>query len=159
MLIAKTTQSTVLYLCLEYSKIRIQNHLYEMTDEPTERLHFALMSDTIGSGLKEQIVKFFSEHQDTKIIFIDTLKKTRSDSPESTYATDYKELSVLKSIADKHSVVIVLVHHLRKTKAADSFTYDSRNDRTERLCQWQLCSFGIKARFAKRYAVLCRQRY
>ena len=136
MLIAKTTQSTVLFLCLEYSKIRIQNHLYEMTDEPTERLHFALMSDTIGSGLKEQIVKFFSEHQDTKIIFIDTLKKTRSDSPESTYATDYKELSVLKSIADKHSVVIVLVHHLRKTKAADSFTYDSRNDRTERLCQW-----------------------
>ena len=59
MLIAKTTQSTVLYLCLEYSKIRIQNHLYEMTDEPTERLHFALMSDTIGSGLKEQIKILF----------------------------------------------------------------------------------------------------
>ena len=115
---AKTAQGTALYLCLEDSKIRIQNRLYEMTDEPTEHLHFALIADTIGSGLEEQIKNFISEHQDTKIIFIDTLQKIRSDSPESTYATDYKELSVLKSVADKHSVAIVLVHHLRKTKDA-----------------------------------------
>ena len=118
---AKTAQGTALYLCLEDSKIRIQNRLYEMTDEPTEHLHFALIADTIGSGLEEQIKNFISEHQDTKIIFIDTLQKIRSDSTESTYATDYKELSVLKSVADKHSVAIVLVHHLRKTKDADPF--------------------------------------
>lgn len=115
----KTAQGTALYLCLEDSKIRIQNRLYEMTDEPTEHLHFALIADTIGSGL--QIENFIAEHKDTKIIFIDTLQKIRSDSPESTYAGDYKELSVLKSIADKHSVAIVLVHHLRKTKDADPF--------------------------------------
>ena len=29
---AKTTQGTALYLCLEDSRIRIQNRLYEMTD-------------------------------------------------------------------------------------------------------------------------------
>lgn len=118
---AKTTQGTTLYLCLEDSRIRIQNRLYEMTDEPTEHLHFALLANSIGSGLEEQIENFISEHRDTKIIFIDTLQKIRSDSPESTYATDYKELSILKTIADKHSVAIVLVHHLRKTKDADPF--------------------------------------
>ena len=118
---ANTNRGTTLYLCLEDSKIRIQNRLYEMTDEPTENLHFALLANSIGSGLEEQIETFISEHSDTKIIFIDTMQKIRSDSPDSTYATDYKELSVLKSIADKHSVAIVLVHHLRKTKDTDPF--------------------------------------
>lgn len=89
---AVTTQGTALYLCLEDSRIRIQNRLYEMTDEPTEYLHFALLADSIGSGLEEQIKRFISEHLDTKIIFIDTLQKIRSDSTDSTYATDYKEL-------------------------------------------------------------------
>lgn len=118
---AKTAQGTALYLCLEDSRIRIQNRLYEMTDEPTEQLHFALIADTIGTGLEQQIENFILEHRNTKIIFIDTLQKIRSDSPDSTYATDYKELSVLKSVADKCSVAIVLVHHLRKTKDADPF--------------------------------------
>lgn len=118
---AKTSQGTALYLCLEDSRIRIQNRLYEMTDEPTEQLHFALIADTIGSGLEEQIERFISERPNTKIIFIDTLQKIRSDSPDSTYATDYRELSVLKTIADRRSVAIVLVHHLRKTKDADPF--------------------------------------
>ena len=118
---ANTNRGTALYLCLEDSKIRIQNRLYEMTDEPTEDLHFALLANSISNGLEEQIETFISEHINTKIIFIDTLQKIRSDSPDSTYATDYKELSVLKSIADKNSVAIVLVHHLRKTKDSDPF--------------------------------------
>ena len=118
---ANTNYGTALYLCLEDSKIRIQNRLYEMTDVPTENLHFALLANSIGSGLEEQIESFIFEHHDTKIIFIDTLQKIRSDSPDNTYATDYKELSVLKYIADKHSVAIVLVHHLRKTKDPDPF--------------------------------------
>lgn len=92
-----------------------------MTDEPAEHLHFALLANSIGSGLEEQIENFISEHRDTKVIFIDTLQKIRSDSPDSTYATDYKELSVLKSISDRRSVAIVLVHHLRKTRNADPF--------------------------------------
>ncbi len=118
---AATKQGAALYLCLEDSRIRIQNRLYEMTDEPTEHLHFALLANSIGSGLEEQIENFINEHCNTKIIFIDTLQKIRSDSPDSTYATDYKELSALKIIADKRSVAIVLVHHLRKTKDADPF--------------------------------------
>ena len=73
---AKTAQGTSLYLCLEDSRIRIQNRLYEMTDEPTEHLKFALLANSICSGLEEQIERFISEHRDTKIIFIDTLQKS-----------------------------------------------------------------------------------
>ncbi len=118
---AKTKQGTALYLCLEDSKIRIQNRLFEMTDEPTEHLHFALIANSISNGLIEQIESFISEHRDTRIIFIDTLQKVRSDSLDSNYASDYKELSVLKYVADRYSVAIVLVHHLRKTKDTDPF--------------------------------------
>ena len=45
---------------------RIQNRLYELTDEPVENLHFVILSDTIGKGLEEQIEQFKSEHSDLK---------------------------------------------------------------------------------------------
>lgn len=70
----KTLQGTALYLCLEDSFQRIQNRLYELTDEPTESLHFAVMSEAIGHGLEEQVLQFKNEHSDLKIMFIDTLQ-------------------------------------------------------------------------------------
>ena len=69
--------TTALYLCLEDSYARIQNRLYELTDEPTEMLYFSVMSDPIGGGLEEQIEGFVSEHRDLKIVFIDTLQMVR----------------------------------------------------------------------------------
>ena len=32
-------------------------------------------------------------------------------------ANDYRDLSVLKRLADKHGIAILLIHHLRKEKA------------------------------------------
>ena len=64
----QTHIGTALYLCLEDSYNRIQNRLYELTDEPTENLYFAIMSESLGNGLELQIEKFKSEHPDTKLI-------------------------------------------------------------------------------------------
>ncbi len=116
----ETSKGTVLYLCLEDSFERIQKRLYELTDEPTDNLHFAVMADTIGNGLEEQIEKFKSVHIDLKIVFIDTLQKIRNEI-DSNYGSDYKELSVLKSIADKLEISILLVHHTRKCSDSDPF--------------------------------------
>ena len=116
----ETTQGTALYLCLEDSYVRIQNRLYEITDEPTERLHFVIMSESIGSGLEDQIENFKREHCDLKIVFIDTLQMIRSET-DSNYGSDYKELSVLKSLADKLEIAIVVVHHTRKCSDSDPF--------------------------------------
>lgn len=55
-----------------------------------------------------------------KIVVIDTLQKVRNES-ESSYSSDYKELSVLKSLADKLGIAIVLVHHTRKCSDGDPF--------------------------------------
>ena len=108
----KTLQDTALYLCLEDSYVRIQNRLYEITDVP--------MSESIGNGLEEQIESFKIEHCDLKIVFIDTLQMVRSDT-DSSYGSDYKELSVLKALADKLEIAIVVVHHTRKCKDTDPF--------------------------------------
>ena len=120
MLSQETSKGTALYLCLEDSFERIQKRLYELTDEPTDNLHFAVMADTIGNGLEEEIEKFKSMHVDLKIVFIDTLQMVRNET-DSNYGSDYKELSVLKSIADKLEISILLVHHTRKCFDSDPF--------------------------------------
>lgn len=116
----KTLQGTALYLCLEDSYVRIQNRLYEITDVPTENLYFSVMSDPIGGGLEEQIEGFVSEHRDLKIVFIDTLQMVRG-STDSSYGSDYKDLSVLKALADKLEITVIVVHHTRKCKDIDPF--------------------------------------
>ena len=54
----KTTQGTELYLCLEDSYVRIQNRLYEITDELTEQLNFIIMSETSGNSQRVIILKY-----------------------------------------------------------------------------------------------------
>ena len=115
-----TKRGTALYLCLEDSYNRIQNRLFELTSEPSENLHFAIMAGTLGSVLEKQIENFKSQHSDLKIIIIDTLQKIRSGD-DTSYASDYKELSVLKNLADKLRIAILLVHHTRKCRDNDPF--------------------------------------
>ena len=117
----ETTKSEVLYLCLEDSFARIQSRLFEITDEAPPTLHFAIMSDAIGSGLEKQIKHFISEHPDTGLIVIDTLQKVRKtvSANVNPYAADYDDINALKQIADKYKIAIVLVHHLRKTGDSD----------------------------------------
>lgn len=78
------------------------------------------MSESIDSELEEQIEHFKNTHSDLKIGFIDTLQMVRNES-ESIYGSDYKELSVLKALADRIDIAIVLVHHTRKCSDNDPF--------------------------------------
>jgi len=78
------------------------------------------MAESISNGLPEQIEYCKKLFGDLKIVVIDTLQKVRNES-ESGYGSDYKELSVLKSLADKLDIAIVLVHHTRKCADSDPF--------------------------------------
>ena len=44
-------QGTTLYLCLEDSTLRIQNRLFEITEDAPANVHFTTNSDTLGKGL------------------------------------------------------------------------------------------------------------
>ncbi len=116
----KTVKGKVLYLSLEDSLIRIQNRLYEITDEPSENLDFVITADTIGNGLEQQIENCKRSSPELKIVVIDTLQMVRSNT-DATYGSDYKELSSLKALADKLGIAIVLIHHTRKNYDSDPF--------------------------------------
>ena len=70
-------QGTTLYLCLEDSTLRIQNRLFEITEDAPASVHFSTNSDTLGKGLEEQLCAFLAEHPDTVLVIIDTLQMIR----------------------------------------------------------------------------------
>ena len=117
-----TKQGTTLYLCLEDSTLRIQNRLDEITDDAPPNVHFCTESLILGEGLEQQLEAFLSEHPDTVLVIIDTLQMIRSARRDATYANDYRDLSILKHVADAHGVAILLIHHLRKEYAEDVFS-------------------------------------
>ena len=110
-----TRPCEVLYLCLENSFQRIQRRLFGLTEDAPPTLHFAVMSQQLHNGLVEQIEQFLKEHPKTRLIVIDTLQRIRTAGNDATpYASDYRDIGVLKALADKHRIAILLVHHLRK---------------------------------------------
>ena len=118
-----TRPCEVLYLCLEDSFQRIQSRLFDLTEDAPPTLHFAVMSQQLHNGLVEQIEQFLKEHPQTKLIVIDTLQRIRTvGNDASPYASDYRDIGVLKALADKHHIAILLVHHLRKELADDVFS-------------------------------------
>lgn len=115
---------TVLYLSLEDTFNRLQKRLLQLvgSEEAPERLVMQTECGSIGQGLEEQLTSFIYQHPDTGLIVIDTLQKVRSsDQNNSMYASDYKEISALKALADKYNICILLIHHLRKQAADDPF--------------------------------------
>ena len=115
-----TRQGHTLYLCLEDSVLRIQNRLFEITEDAPESVHFCTECAPIGQGLEEQIETFSIEHPGTVLVIIDTLQMVRPIH-DATYANDYRDMSVLKRLADRLGLAILLIHHLRKEKAEDVF--------------------------------------
>ena len=115
-----TRPCEVLYLCLEDSFQRIQSRLFDLTEDAPPTLHFAVMSQQLHNGLVEQIEQFLKEHPQTKLIVIDTLQRIRTAGNDANpYASDYRDLSALKRIADAHGIAILLIHHLRKMNDDD----------------------------------------
>ena len=115
-----TRPCEVLYLCLEDSFQRIQSRLFDLTEDAPPTLHFAVMSQQLHNGLVEQIEQFLKEHPQSRLIVIDTLQRIRTVGNDANpYASDYRDIGVLKALADKHRIAILLVHHLRKMNDDD----------------------------------------
>jgi len=113
-----TSKTDVVYLALEDPQWRVQDRMYELTDEPPENISFGFSCNKIGKDLEGQIEAILEDHPGTGIIFIDTLQMVRDNVSSRTnpYAQDYKDLSSLKKLADSHNMCIFLVHHTRKEK-------------------------------------------
>ena len=109
-----TKQGTVLYLALEDSLSRIQERLCKLTDDVPSKLFFTTVAGTLSDDLCFQIEQFISEHTDTVLVIIDTFQLVRIGGVDTSYANDYSEVRILKALADKLHISLLLVHHLRK---------------------------------------------
>ena len=116
-----TQEGDVLYLCLEDTFCRIQGRLFRLTDEASSRLHFAVASDKLSDGLIVQLEDYLKEYPDSRLIVIDTLQKVRTASKDNAYASDYGDISLIKDFADRHSLAVIVVHHIRKQNDSDVF--------------------------------------
>nr|WP_250227775.1 helicase RepA family protein [Anaeropeptidivorans aminofermentans] len=116
-------RGTVLYLALEDDYARLQKRLSRMFGmDSIDNFYFATHAKNVSEGLDGQLMKFVSEHPDTRLIIIDTLQKVREVGGEKySYASDYEIVTKLKQFADHHNVCVMLVHHTRKQSADDSF--------------------------------------
>lgn len=120
----EVTPRRVLYIALEDTPRRLKSRMRKILQghpEP-DRLHFALTWPRLdGTGLQD-LRNSMEQHPDTGLIIIDTLVRIRSSKRTgSPYEADYNEIAALKSIADEYGISIIVVHHLRKTKAEDIF--------------------------------------
>lgn len=113
-----TEKGEVLYLCLEDTFPRIQQRLFHLTDEASNRLHFAVMANKIKDGLVIQLKQQLKLHPELRLVIIDTLQTVRNpaNSNSDAYAADYGDLGALKAFADENSLCLVLVHHTRKMR-------------------------------------------
>jgi len=117
----------VLYLSLEDTLNRLQDRLFRLmgSEDTPEKLILQTECQSIGQGLEEQIVDFVHNYPDTGLVVIGTLQKVRScDQSGSMYASDYRDISALKSLADKYGICILLIHHLRS--GSDGMVYLSK---------------------------------
>lgn len=113
---------TVLYLALEDTPRRIQSRLLALGLGATDKLEFAY-SSSMGDDGCAMLERWCEEHPEALMIVIDTLQRFRmpTSGRQNAYEVDYAAMSAIKRIADKFSVAILLIHHLKKGKADDPF--------------------------------------
>ncbi len=117
-------KGTVLYLALEDTYPRLQERSYRMFGAiSNKKMHLGVSASHLGAGLDKQLERFIREHEDTKLIIIDTLQQIRrvSANEKYSYANDYEVITQLKQLADSNSICLLLVHHTRKQQSDDKF--------------------------------------
>ena len=77
----------------------------------------------LGDDENNQLSKedYLKDYPDSRLIVIDTLQKVRTASKDNAYASDYGDISLIKDFADRHSLAVIVVHHIRKQNDSDVF--------------------------------------
>jgi hypothetical protein len=111
-------QGDALYLSLEDPDRRLHKRLKRLVKDSPDlsRLHYATEWETADRGGVEDLDAWLSEHEMCRVVAIDTLKRIRSRSSgkRNPYEEDYEAVQPFASLAAKHNVCIVILHHLNQ---------------------------------------------
>ena len=118
-----SSKHSCLYLDLESTKRRPKSRLKQILkdNEPPDNLHIITGTDEvckIGEGFEAQIEYQLQEHPEIKLIVVDVFQMIRQAAKrnQTGYDRDYEDFKILKQIADKHSIGLMLIHHTRKMR-------------------------------------------
>ena len=115
-----------LYLALEDSLRRLKsrmNAILKGREAPWD-FDYQIRAPTLDNGLIDMLEAYIATHPTLGLIVVDMLQKVRSQSRQHStiYAAEYADMTLLKALADKHNIAILVLHHNRKmTDASDPF--------------------------------------
>ena len=126
-------QGSVLLIALEDGLRRIKWRLLQMGGVP-DGLYIHTAYPPIGSGGLRKLdaeVSELKEASDLRLVVIDVFGRFQPDKvvkPSDRYGFDYRNVTALKEIADRHGVTILCVHHVSKQEyqQASDGLYGSR---------------------------------
>jgi hypothetical protein len=92
-------------------------------EEWPTRLHFQCEMPRLAEGGLGFIANWISKVEKPRLVIIDTLAMVRAPKgkDQTQYESDYAAAVALRDLAAKHTLAIVVVHHLRKAEADDAF--------------------------------------
>lgn len=116
-------QGGVLYVALEDPARRLAQRLAVVLEGSVAPagLDFATTWPLLHDGGADQLDEHLDEHVDTRLVVVDVFVKARGTTSdrEDRYQADYRAMSWLKEVADRHQVAVVAVHHVRKQASED----------------------------------------
>ena len=113
-----------LYFDLESTKRRPKSRLNQIMGDSSQKpdnLYIITGIDEpgrIGAGFEAQVEYQLKEHPDIKLIIVDVFQMIRQPAKKNQtgYDRDYDDFKILKQIADKHNIGVMLIHHTRKMR-------------------------------------------
>jgi hypothetical protein len=120
----KCEQGDVLGLMLEDNERRLQRRLRQLDPESLpERLTLLTAWPTLDDGCVDEIEAWIEGVENPRLIVIDVFARVRGQKgpKETDYDADYRQAAKLQSIASRHNLAVVLIHHTRKMAAEDPF--------------------------------------
>lgn len=119
----KVEKGSVLYLALEDTELRLQERMKAQgfENENLSKLELTTIAPRQHEGGLNYIRWWLEEHEDARLVIIDTLEKFRkqADGRMGIYGQDYNVMSELKSLAEEFNVAFLIIHHLKKAFADD----------------------------------------
>ena len=105
----KTKPCEVLYLALEDGPQRLHSRALRLTDTAPDGLHLCHRAAPIGRGLERQIEAQLAEYPHIRLVVL------------MSYSNDYEDAGLLKTLADRNGICLLVIHHLRKLADDDPF--------------------------------------
>lgn len=116
-----TEQHGVLYLALEDNYWRLQNRMRRVIGmdqriSAPSNLFLTNEAPLLAEDFVKHLDKFLKDHDDIRLVIIDTLQKVRglTTKRDNAYNIDYNDIGKLQKFAMDNGVGLLLVHHTKK---------------------------------------------